>query len=309
MSLFRRTLVALDGSEKDKKLLEHASTHIAMGKVEKLYFIHVQKSLNLPQELTDKYPDMLSPLDESIGKTMDTLIHKYIKNIDSYNYELMIEEGDPAETIIKMSKRKQVDIVIIGKNSSGERTGSVARKVASFAPCSVLFAPELLPEDRTTPNILLPLNFSDSSKEALEQTEELAKLVKDSKVIAINCFRVPQGYSSTGKSYDEVAKILSEISEKKLDNFVAQTGNSNHDITTEPILIGEDESKFDAIYKTAKKVSADLIVVGSKSRTFMASMVLSSTAEKLLSSDINLPILIYKSKGKALDIFNFFDRI
>ncbi|NME66665.1 universal stress protein [Flammeovirga aprica] len=307
MGLLNRIFVALDASRKDVPLLKHANKYINNSGADKVYFVHVQESLDLPDEVTKKYPDMLSPLDESIRASMNSLIHEHIPNIDNINHELLIEEGVPAETIIKLVKRKQSDIVILGKNSQGKGTGSVARKIASFAPCSVLFAPELLQYEKE-PKALIPINFSETSKDALQQVEEIASHIHDLKSMAVNCFRIPNGYSTTGKSYEEMVEILEGVSQKKLDHFV-KSAIDDHNIMTKPVLIGEDETIADGIYKTAKSENVDMIIIGSKSRTFMASMVLGSTAEKLLLSDINIPILIYKNKNQTLDIFNFFDRI
>lgn len=307
MSLLKRIFVALDASKKDSPILQHANKFIAYSDVEKVYFIHVQKSLNLPKEVTDKYPDMLCPLDESIRSNMDQLIHKHIPKIDEVNFELIIEEGDPAESIIKMVKRKQADVVIIGKNNQGKGTGSVARKIASFAPCSILFAPELL-NAVDDAKVLIPINFSETSKNTLQQIDEIANNIKGLKSLAINCYEVPSGYSSTGKSYEEMAEILKEVSQKKLDHFV-ERAIDNDDIETKPVLIKGDDSISDAIYKTAIEEKVNMILIGSKSRTFMASMVLGNTAEKLLLSDINIPIFIYKNRKQTLDIFNLFDRI
>ncbi|WP_281614589.1 universal stress protein [Flammeovirga sp. SubArs3] len=306
MSIFKRIIVALDGSSKDEPLLKHAHEYIQKNLSEKIYFIHVQESLELPDDVVSKYPDMLSPLDESIKTTMNNLIHEHIPNIENFDYDLIIEEGNPAETIIKVTKRKQADLIIIGTKSIAARTGAVARKVASFSPCSVLFAPDLI--KTTQPKILLPLDFSESSKDCLNQIEEMASLIDTTFVKAINCYKVPTGYSTTGKSYEEVAKVLEEVSQKKLDHFVAKTKKPEL-VETKAILMKDGQSVAETIYETAKKEEANIIVIGSKTRTWMASMLLSSTAEDLLASDIGLPILIYKSKGKTEDIFALFDRI
>ncbi|OHX68334.1 universal stress protein [Flammeovirga pacifica] len=306
MSVFKRTIIALDGTDKDIPLLKHASKYIQRNEIEKIYFIHVQESLDLPEEVIEKYPDMLSPLDESIKKDMEELISEHLPFAKELNHELMIEEGDPAETIIKISKRKQASLVILGKTDKKNKTGAIARKIASFSPASIMFAPELLNEE--APKVILPIDFSDTSKEALEQVEEIAQLIDNVEVTAINCYKVPSGYSSTGKSYEEVAKVLEEVSQKKLNHFVSKTKNSDG-ITTKSVLISDAESVFDAIYKTVKAEGANIVVVGSKSRTWMASMILSSTAEQLLQSDLNIPLLIYKNKKKTLDIFDLFERI
>ena len=55
------------------------------------------------------------------------------------------ETGDPAKTIIDAARRKQVDILIVGRHGFGPLTGwlfgSVSHKLTSLAPCAVMIVP------------------------------------------------------------------------------------------------------------------------------------------------------------------------
>jgi nucleotide-binding universal stress UspA family protein len=55
--------------------------------------------------------------------------------------EMIVEYGDPADKIISLAKREEIDVIVIGSSGKGfiERRvkGSISHKVASNAGCSV----------------------------------------------------------------------------------------------------------------------------------------------------------------------------
>jgi len=58
------------------------------------------------------------------------------------------------------------------------------------------------------------------------------------------------------------------------------------------------------ITEFAKKIDADLILLGSRGRTTSAAILLGSTAEKLISYNKLLPMLIFKKKGETMGFFD-----
>ena len=53
--------------------------------------------------------------------------------------------GDPAQVIIEMARRDNVDAIVIGRRGRGQLAGlllgSVSQKVATLAPCMVIIVP------------------------------------------------------------------------------------------------------------------------------------------------------------------------
>ena len=51
-------------------------------------------------------------------------------------------EGDPAETILKVAKTRDIDLIVMGARGMGRLhgllLGSTSQKVLSLAPCPVL---------------------------------------------------------------------------------------------------------------------------------------------------------------------------
>ena len=53
------------------------------------------------------------------------------------------------------------------------------------------------------------------------------------------------------------------------------------------------------IYKTAKKIKADIIILGAKGQSSTASMFIGSKAEKLVHLNTEIPMLMIRPKGKV----------
>ncbi len=53
--------------------------------------------------------------------------------------------GEPAQTIIEISRRGKIDAIVVGRRGRGQLTGlllgSVSQKLASLAPCIVIVVP------------------------------------------------------------------------------------------------------------------------------------------------------------------------
>jgi nucleotide-binding universal stress UspA family protein len=55
--------------------------------------------------------------------------------------EMIVEYGDPADKVITLAKREDIDVIVIGSSGKGfiqrKIKGSVSHKVATNAACSV----------------------------------------------------------------------------------------------------------------------------------------------------------------------------
>lgn len=136
--MYKRILVAVDGSENSKRAAEHAAiiassttdTH-----VEVLFVVDYDRTRTdfIPnietEDLHFKYQERLAPIKGAFEK----------KRIA---YELVIKHGDPGTTIVSFANRGGFDLVVIGSrglNSFQEMVlGSVSHKVARRANAPVM---------------------------------------------------------------------------------------------------------------------------------------------------------------------------
>lgn len=150
--------------------------------------------------------------------------------------------------------------------------------------------------------ILIALDYSPTAKKVAETGFLLAKLMK-AEVTLLHVISDPVYYSSTEYSpimgYTgnmEMAQFqLDSIAglEKASQNFLDKTKLHLGDNSIETIVMEGDFA--DAILKTAKKIHADLIVMGSHSHKWLENILMGSVTEKVLHLT-TIPLLIIPTK-------------
>lgn len=307
MYKINRILVGLDISSGDKALIQYASqlTHIVG--VNRVYFIHIANDLDLHADLVEKYPDLLAPIDENLRNQIDFNIKKYHNFAAGVEYDIIIDEGNTKKQILKYIKQKDIDILVIGRKSNKIAELGLVKNLVRIAPCSVAVIPETIPE--TLRKIAVPLDFSENSFMTLEVAEKLAEKFKSLKIEGFNIYEVPQGYSKTGKSYEEFKEIMRENAKKEAENFIKLHGLNLENLNVTYQCNDNDDSIAESIYYFAKKIDADGIVIGSKGRNAFSSLLIGSMAEHLIDYVRSRPLLIIKEKREAMNLLEALKQI
>ena len=119
MNNINRLLVGLDLTSTDECIIRYAAYFARLLKAEDLYFFHVVQSFELSDEIIEKYPYVKSPVDESLESKIEDLLEKHFDSSIQCNKHIEIKEGNPTQEIIKWSKIKEIDLVIMGSKISG----------------------------------------------------------------------------------------------------------------------------------------------------------------------------------------------
>lgn len=298
MEDIKRVLVALDLTEMDETLVRYIARLSNEIDLDKIYFLNVMKNLELPEKIAEKYPDLIAPMDEATKKEIQYTIDEEAGNQLKGDIEIKVTDGNRAEQILKWAKIKEVDLIVLGRKSGLDGQGIVSGKVVKLAPCSVVFVPEVLPE--TLQNLVIPIDYSSTSKLAFEFALNMAKKIAGLKLTCLNVYNVPSGYHYSGKSYEEFEEIMKQNAKESFSEFI-----SNFD--TKGITI-ESNFKLDkhndiakTIYKFALKNKASAIAVGSKGRTQVAAVLLGSIAEKLINLNSQIPTIVVKQRRHNMD--------
>ena len=209
----KRLLICLDLTEMDDVLIQYTALFAQKMNVEKLYFIHVAKSLEIPEALKKEFPEMDTPLDETLIDQIKPKIKKYI-NTDEIEYQIGIKDGNVTENILKWSKIKQVDLIIMGRKSPDQGTGANPSRIANISLCSVLMVPNN--PSPTLKHVFVAIDYSAYSHRAVARALDFKKCC-GAEVSVQNVYRVPKGYHYTGKTYEEFAEIMSKNASKDLD--------------------------------------------------------------------------------------------
>ncbi|MEM7551604.1 MAG: universal stress protein [Bacteroidota bacterium] len=296
-------MVGLDLTEMDDYILKYTRMICDHLKFQKIFFVHIAKDLELPEEIRSKYPDLLAPLDESIEGDIRKKVRKYFEGCGA-ELDVIIQEGSPIQKMLKLSKIKGVDLMIMGRKKSLKGSGIVASHIARNSPCSLLL---VTPNGYSDINkILVPLDFSPHSLLSIHQALDIVG-GDHSKIVLAHIYSVPQGHTKIGKSYAEFSEIMKGHAESEYYGFMKK--NQLPDGIPCHYLLDGFGKGVDSVYELAQKEAADLIVVGSKGRTNASAIFLGSFAEKLAYKDNNIPVFIVKDKGENLGFLQALLRI
>lgn len=296
MYKFEKILVALDNSDIDKEIIQSASTIAKLADTKKVKFINVIKDLNVPASIKKEFPNIIEDALNERKKEIERAIDRYYSH-DKSKVTVEIKSGQPTKAILKYSASKEVDLIIMGRKSEKDGTAVVIQRLARRAACSLLIIPKGF--KRAISKVLVPVDFSENSLDALNQTIDLLKIDKFAKpkFFVQHVYQVPSGYHYTGKSFEEFAAIMEEHAQKDYGAFMKKA--DDHNLHIEPIYtLDRNDDVIAAIYKTAKKIKAGAIIIGAKGRTAAASLFIGSSTEKLVQMDTQIPLLIVRSKDK-----------
>ncbi|WP_268033541.1 universal stress protein [Algoriphagus sp. PAP.12] len=304
MKFFSKVMIGLDLTEMDEILIEKTVVFLKFWGVEKCYFVHVAKSLAIPDEILKEYPDLLAAGDESVEAIMMNKI-KSKAFPESIEIEVFAEEGDhPLDTVLRWAKIKDVDLIVMGRKETLKGSGALANGVAKKAPCSVMLLQEKRPAGLPK-KIMVPTDFSEHNHMIYDFGERIADQLK-AQLVPVHIYQVPHGYSKTGKSYEEFADIMKANAKKDFEAFVS---HHDHPELECDFVLDEGEDAGELLLKEAMKLGVDMFIMGSRGRTKSAAILLGSTAEKVIKANNVLPMLIFKKKGETMGFFDALFRL
>jgi len=296
MYKFEKILVALDHTDLDKELIYATSMIAKLAGTKTVKFINVIKELNVPAAIKQEFPNIIDDALVERKKEIQREIDRYYIHNNS-KVQVEIKSGQPTKAILKFSASKEVDLIIVGRKNEKAGGGVIISRLARRAACSLLIIPKGF--DKRISKILVPIDFSKNSLDAVNQTIDLLNIdhFPKPKCIPQHVYQVPSGYHYTGKSFEEFAAIMEEHAKK--DYAVFQKKFEKTELTIEPIYtLDRHEDIISSIYKTAKNINAGAIVIGAKGITAAASLFIGSSAEKLVQLHSEIPILVVRSKDK-----------
>ncbi|RLD24957.1 MAG: hypothetical protein DRI71_01000 [Bacteroidetes bacterium] len=299
MYKFKRLLICLDQSDMDDTLIKAAAEYATFGRADNMYFVTVVKSLQVPAAINKQYPDVFVPLDEGIEKEMNKRIENAFSDI-TCDCHFDVLEGDPTHQIIRWAQVKDIDLIIMGKKQYHIGKGITSRNIVNIVHCSVLFVTANSKIEPKT--ILLPTDFSKASHLAFQKAVKIASLV-NATLTCLHTYEVPTGFHATGKTYDEFAEIILHHSKEDFKEFIQEEDITMPDIKVE-YLLDKHGHPNKIVGDYAQSHRFDLVVIGSKGRTALSSVLLGSVAAKLVDADFEVPILVIKSKEANLKLID-----
>ncbi|NVJ47422.1 MAG: universal stress protein [Cytophagia bacterium] len=298
-------LVALDLSQMDVYLLKYASMAAKVFDIDTVYFVNVATSLELPEEIHQKYGDVFGPVDEAIEREMQEEIDEHFTLPANCEMKLMVSTGKITDEILKLAKVKVIDLVLLGRKAELSGSGLNSKKIAKSISSSVIFVTENPPLEWK--KILVSIDYSDHSKMAFEIGAAIQKKC-GAQLLSNHVYKVPTGYYKSGKTYEEFADIMLENTKKECDNFFRKMDLEDVDYD-HTYALDDDPHPADKIYRTGSEKGVDLIMIGSKGRSGPASILIGSVAEKLVEEGNDIPIMIVKMGKENMSFLDALFRI
>jgi len=128
------------------------------------------------------------------------------------------------------------------------------------------------------------------------------------KVIIQNFYQVSIGYHYTGKSYEELRIIMKKNAKKSFKKLISKIDLKGVDVEA-VYSHDKDDNPVKLIRATAKEHKIDGIIFGEKGRSATTALFIGSGAEKLIGIDLNIPIMVVRSKGKQAGIIDYLKEI
>ena len=298
MYKFNKILVGLDLSDLDQDLMEAASKMSIFSSAKEVYFINVIRDFSIPEKLKKEFPDLIDKAIEERKKSIEAEVGKYFKHEEAQVVvKVLIEQGPVTKSFMKLIQQHKIDLCVLGKKNEKNAGGVLVSRIARRAGCSLLILPKGPMKFKT---LHVPTDFSNYSLRAMEKATTIARRMKESsRIVVQNVFQVPVGYHYTGKSFKEFAEIMKENARNEYKRFISKIKVDG--LTLEEMYtIDKNDDVISVIYATAKKIKADLIIIGAKGKTATAAIFIGSKAEKLVSLNTEIPMLVIRPKGKVV---------
>ena len=298
MKQYRTILVAVSFDERDATTLRHAARFAVAAESETVYLAHIAASFDLPEEVSQKYPELVRPVDEEVSDRLQAIADEQRTAFpERTRLACVAREGHPSGTLIRLAAQKSADLVCVGAHDEIAHPIHVAASaIVRKAPCSVLIVPASY--EPVYERILVPLDFSEPSRAALEQAIALASTDGGATLEILHVYDVPIGASKTGQPYQQVAAIMRDVAEGQWSEFSQSVDFRKVPWDMRYELSSNASGAIDAV---ADEIDARLIVLASHGRTRPAGFLLGHVADSVCSR-VSRPVLCVKKKGEVVNL-------
>lgn len=302
----RRILYPTDFSETAKQALNHALFLAEQFEAE-LHMLHAvilhESDPSDPEHHFPEPSDILGQLFEIADTEMAQIVEANKAKTFTLK-EVKIRGYSAGEVILDYAGENDIDLIVMGTH--GRRgparmfLGSVAEEVVRRADCPVLTLRnrEEAHGGEAMERILVPIDFSEHSKQALSYAREIAalyggrlQLLHAIEEPVYPYFYVPAGGFSVSKQLEELREKTDTALDRLLDESTGpEVPFDKYVVTGRPAV---------EIARFAEEEASDMIVIATHGLSGLERLLLGSTAEHIVRL-APCPVFTVKSYGKAL---------
>jgi nucleotide-binding universal stress UspA family protein len=298
MQQLKHIMVCLDLTEMDELLIQYTAFFCSMMKeIEKVYFVHNIRFDNAEdaQKIISKLD---KPLSDIVTEAIEEKIETSFKNAPSNTqYEIIVEEdGSTPGILARLAKIREINLTIVGKKISYRGSGLAAEKLLWIPHfnSSLLLVPETA--YHSIHEILVPTDFSKSSKNAIEAGAYL-KQKNNAELSCQNVFSV-QSFYFPSMMVQDLEPVLKDGAKKRWEKFAKTLTSIGEDEIECTLSFNSNKNIAQTIYDHAVRTNKDLIIVGSKGKGGFAAFMVGSVAMQLIQADLHIPLWVLRRSEK-----------
>jgi nucleotide-binding universal stress UspA family protein len=276
---FKKFVLATDFSQFSNHALLFAQRLANIYSAE-LYILHVITTFN------QKYRKALTKSDlKEFKRSATDEIKNVIKNLDldsERTFAKVVLAVSAEEGILNFIKSNKIDLLVMGTYGRGWSgpyyIGSVTERVTRHATCPVLTVSSRSNED--IGNILVPIDFSENSKNALSIAKNIANKydARISLLHIIEASHYPSFYGIKDFNFKKMSERIKQKSPNLLNKMLKDLPGSDVEADTY-VFVGQPAHQ---IVKFIHDYEPDLAVISSHGLSSIEYFLLGSVAEKVI---------------------------
>ncbi|HEX5138339.1 MAG TPA: universal stress protein [Planctomycetota bacterium] len=280
MEHLKSVLCAVDLSACSKCALEQAA-RIAKRDGAALTLLHVIEP-RVVEDLEEMMPDG-SDVRKGVLDGARRELEKFSAGVVPPKTRLDVVAGEPLDTILLKAKEAAAELIVIGAfgvTGAGRGAGSLALKMARKSPIAVLLVDGRHAADFRS--AMVGIDFSEESGRALFAALHLARL-EGCPLHAVHVFAPPPLHyqAPTPQASPTYQRQFQAALKQRLEALVAEQRKQVGDVKVTCELF-EHTSHGQGLIDYATKHEIDVVVVGTLGRSNLKTLLLGSTAERVV---------------------------
>jgi nucleotide-binding universal stress UspA family protein len=288
--LFHKLFVPIDFSECSKNALK-AALSLANQWRAKIVLIHVAPNLVGGRFLPN------TQLQKAAKDQLERLRKDFID--PNTAVEAHIRTGTPFDEIVKSAGSSRSNLIVISTHGyTGLKhvfLGSTAERVIRHAKCPVLVIRGLQDQKVVGPTkfrkILVPTDFSNSSRKSLEYATSFAKVCR-AKLYVVHVVEMPMYPDFGYLDLPSQEEAMRRAADGRLALLREKWNFDNEVVVSAPLRVGD---AFQEIVNEAKEKKMDLIIMSTHGYTGLDHVLMGSTCEKVVRH-ASCPVLVTRRR-------------
>ena len=283
MHRYRELMVGLARTNADAGLIRYAAMVAELGTAERVRCVHVLPNSSGPPPECDH---------DRVQAELQANVQPYCQDLsEGVEVSCDVLHGPLMDQLLAYTAERQVDVLFVGHGLQASRRGTLARRLAMKAPCSIWMVPAAAPS--TLRRILVPIDFSEGAADAMRVATSLARLGGHAECLALHAY-----FNEAVATYEGYDEVMRGQEQQTYRQFIAPINCQG--VKVKP-LFEEGVNVAQVIGRVVEQHHVDLIVMATRGRSRSAAILLGSVTEETVLAT-RVPLLAVKHFGARLGV-------